>query len=195
MEDAAELAAEMAVRNQRMNKGVDKLTDNWKDWKKTLKSTDKTTQDYAEALEGVGDSVKDILGMTEDELIPADFLAKDETIDLLDEIANGSEEAVEKLGYELTKAQIESQELTGEIAKNLAGMFPKLDSSELSNKFDTIKNAALTAVNEMQTAFANLDPGKGLTGDKATEWANALNQYAMATGMSVEAMQSMLSKL
>lgn len=195
MEDAAELAAEMAVRNQRMNKGVDKLTDSWDDWKKTLKSSDKTTQDYAEALDGVGDCVKDILGMTEDELIPADFLAKDETIDLLDEIADGSEEAVEKLGYELTKAQIESQELTGEIAENLAGMFPKLDSSELSSKFDNIKNAALTAVNEMQSAFAGLDPGQGLSGDKAQNWANALNQYAMATGMSVEAMQSMLSKL
>ena len=84
MKDAAEIAAEMAIANQRMNKGVDKLTDNWKDWKKTLKGTDKTTQDYAEAVAGVSDSLKDILRLTDDELIPADFITSDETIDLLD---------------------------------------------------------------------------------------------------------------
>jgi hypothetical protein len=47
----------------------------------------------------------------------------------------------------------------------------------------------------MQKAFADLDPGQGLTGEKATKWANALNDYAYATGMSVEQMQQMLNKL
>jgi hypothetical protein len=56
----------------------------------------------------VEESVRDILNLTDDELIPDDFLAKDETIELLDDIADGSEEAVEKLNYNLAKAQIES---------------------------------------------------------------------------------------
>lgn len=197
MEDTADLAAEMAVANQRMNKGVDKLTDNWKDWKKTLKGTDKTTQDYNEAVTGVSDSLRDILRLTDDELIPADFITSDETIDLLDQVANGSEEAVSKLGYNLAKAQIEAQEITSDIANNLANMFEGQDLSteQLENKFQNIKTSAIAAINEMQAKFAKLDPGEGLGGNKATEWANALNQYAQVTGMSVEAMQSMLNKL
>lgn len=196
MEDAAELATDMAIKNQRLNKGVNSLTDNWDDWKKTLKSTDKTTQDYAEALVGVEESVRDILNLTDEELIPKDFLAKDETIKLLDDIADGSEEAVEKLNYNLARAQIESQGLTKDIANNLEGMFgEELSTEQAENKFQGIKDSAISAINEMQKAFADLDPGQGLTGEKATEWANALNDYAYATGMSVEQMQQMLNKL
>ena len=56
------------------NKGVNKLTDNWEDWNKTLRSSDKTTQDYAEAVVGVQDAMRDMFGLTEDAVIPEDFL-------------------------------------------------------------------------------------------------------------------------
>ena len=84
----------------------------WEDWKKTLKGTDKTTQDYAEALQGAMEATKDILNLADDAIIPEDFLQAPENLNLLDEIANGSEKAVEKLGYNLMRAQVESTEFS-----------------------------------------------------------------------------------
>jgi hypothetical protein len=94
----------MAVANQRMNKGVNTLTDNWEDWKKTLKGTDKTTQDYAEALTEAKSVMRDILNLSDETVIPDGFLEVPENLELFEQIADGSEEAVEKLGYNLLKA-------------------------------------------------------------------------------------------
>jgi hypothetical protein len=104
LEDNAEAAAQMAIANQRMNKGVNTLTDNWEDWKKTLKGTDKTTQDYAEALVEAEGVMRDILNLSDEAVIPDGFLEVPENLELFEQIADGSEEAVEKLGYNLLKA-------------------------------------------------------------------------------------------
>lgn len=198
LEDNAEAAAQMAIMNQRMNKGVNTLTDNWKDWKKTLKGTDKTTQDYAEALVGAENAMKDILNLADDAVIPEDFLQTPENLDLLDEIANGSEEAVEKLGFNLTKAQVDSLEFSSEIQQNLRDAFdPRALSAMggLEEAFNTIKTNAVNAINGIQEAFNGLQPGATLTGEKAENFANALNDYARMTGMSVEQMQGMLNQM
>jgi hypothetical protein len=57
---------------------------------------------------GAQKAMKEILNLSEDAVIPDDFLQAPENLDLLDQIANGSEEAVQQLHFNLTKAQIES---------------------------------------------------------------------------------------
>jgi len=74
LEGNSKAAAQMAINNQRLNKGVSSLNDNWEDWHKTLKSGNKTTEDYAKAMVGIKKSMQDILGVSEETLIPEDFL-------------------------------------------------------------------------------------------------------------------------
>lgn len=70
------------------------LNSNFKDWKKTLKTTEKTSQDYAEAVVGITDSVKDLIGATEDFELPEGFLDSPKNLELLEKAANGSQDAV-----------------------------------------------------------------------------------------------------
>lgn len=196
LEDNAEAAAEMAVANQRMNKGVDKLTDNWKDWKKTLKGTDKTTQDYAEALVGAQDAMRDILNLSEDAVIPEDFLQAPENLDLLDQIANGSEEAVQKLHFNLTKAQIEAETFSSDIAQNMVNAFDFGDDVDLEATFNEMKTQALNALTEIQGMANGVDIGAGLKDPaKQAQMAAKLNEYAMAAGWTAEQMQSALASV
>jgi hypothetical protein len=61
------------------------------------------------------------------------------------------------------------------------------DDIDYEETFNAMRDKALTVVDEMKAAFADFNPGDTL-GDpkKEAEWANALNDYAIATGMSVE---------
>ena len=194
LENAAELAADMAVANQRLNKGVDKLTENWKDWKKTLQSSDKTTQDYAEAVAGLNGAIKDILNLSDETIIPADFWGDKKNITLLEQIGNGSEEAVKKLGQNLVKAQIAESEWSADIAKNLQTAF-NIDPEESESYFNQIRDNLLSAVTDMQGALSSLKIGESLNAEDAAEFASKLNEYAIATGMSVQEMQDMLNSL
>lgn len=196
LEDNAEAAAEMAIANQRLNKGVDKLTDGWDDWKKTLKSSDKTTQDYAEACVEVEDAMREMLSLSDDAIIPEGFLESDENLGLLDEIANGSEEAVQKLAFNLTKAQIETQEFTADIAENMHNAFELDDNTDYAATFEGMKTAAINALTEIQSMADGLDIGAGLKDpSKQGELAASLNEYALAAGWTAEQMQSALSSV
>ena len=200
LENAATIAAEIAVANQRMNKGVDKLTDSWKDWKKTLEGTDKRTQDYAEAVIGAQEAMRDILGLTEEEIIPADFFEDTENIDLLDQIANGSEEAVDKLSFNLQRAQVESLEMSASIRDNLIAGFKEagqtiVDDNQIEEKFNSIKTNYINALNDIQSELNSLDPGEALSPEKATAFATALNEYAAMTGMTVTDMENTLREM
>ena len=196
LEDNAKAAAEMAILNQRMNKGVDTLTESWEDWKDTLKSSDKTSQDYAEALVEVSKAMKDILGLSKDSIIPEDFLASDENLDLLDQVAEGSEEAVDELGYNLLKAQIEAQEITQDIHNNIAGILDveNLSAEDALEQFNILKTGLLNSVDEMQASLDGLNPGTAFEGEKAIQFAEALNAYAAATKMTSEQMHEYLSE-
>lgn len=196
LKDNAEAAAKMAVANQRMNKGVDTLSDNWEDWKKTLKGTDKTTQEYAKALVEAESAMADILNLSDDEIIPAGFLEVPENLNLLDAIADGSEEAVEQLSLNLAKAQIESQEFSAQISHNLTSAFQFEEDTNLAEVFANIKDNAISALTEIQNMANGLDIGVGLKDPaKQAELAQALNDYAIATGMTADQMQSMLNKV
>lgn len=196
LKDNVVAAAEMAVANQRLNKGVNKLTDNWEDWNKTLRSSDKTTQDYAEAVVGVQDAMRDMFGLTEDAVIPEDFLQDTENLDLLNQIANGSEEAAQKLHFNLTKAQIEAETFSSDIAQNMVNAFDFGDDVDLEATFNEMKNQALNALTEIQSMANGIDIGAGLKDPaKQAEMAAKLNEYAMAAGWTAEQMQSALASV
>ena len=196
LEDNAVTAAEMAVANQRLNKGVKKLSDGWKDWSKTLKSSDKTTQDYAEAVVGVQDAMRDMFGLTEDAVIPEDFLQDAENLNLLDQIANGSEEAAQKLHFNLTKAQIEAETFSTDIKQNMINAFDFGEDTDFEATFNEMKTQALNALNEIQGMANGVDIGAGLKDPgKQAAMAKKLNEYAKAAGWTADQMQSALSSV
>lgn len=199
MENNAEAAAQMAIANQRMNKGVKTLSDNWAGWNKTLRSGDKTTQDYAEALVGAETAMRDILAIGDDAVIPEDFLQAPENLDLLDQIAQGSEEAVDKLHFNLTKAQIEAEEFSAEIGQNMAdrmGWSLAAGEEPLKAAFERMKTEAMSALTEIQSMADGLDIGAGLSDPaKQAQLAADLNEFAAAAGWTAEQMQSALASV
>jgi hypothetical protein len=94
----AKAAAALTIQNQRMNKGVEVLVGSWEDWKKELKSGNKTSRDWAKAAADCTKVIADLVGASEDLELPADFFDSAENMSLLEQAANGSAKAIEKLG-------------------------------------------------------------------------------------------------
>jgi hypothetical protein len=87
-----------------MNKGVSSMVDNWSDWRTELRKTDKTSKDWAKAAAGCTKAIADLVGASEDLELPDSFFDSEENMKLLDQAAQGSEEAINKLGLAVAAA-------------------------------------------------------------------------------------------
>lgn len=193
----AEMAAKTAIANQRMNKGISKLVDGLGDWKKTLKSTDKTSQDYAEAVVGVTDAVKDLVGATDDFELPKGFLDSPENMELLEKAAEGSQDAINQLGIMMASASVDAAVMNEAIvdAAVASGQFDLGNFSTATEAFESYKSQVMAGITTLQESLNGLSPGQDVTEMLGGDWVNALNQMAIATGMSVEQMNAMLNQL
>ena len=194
MDNAAEVAVDMAIANQRLNKGVKKLTDDWKDWKKALKGTDKEGQDYAEAMAGVSKVMADILNLSgEAAKIPANFFEDQINIDLLDQIADGSEEAVKTLHQNLVKAQITAETFQPQnYSQEAFELFPDLPKT--ANEFEVLKTKAINALDAIGAVAKNTKVGEALSFDD-TQAIEDLNAFARAANWTAEEMNSALASV
>ena len=185
----AKAAAQLTVQNQRMNKGVASLVNNWKDWKKILTTTNKDSQDWIKSAVECTAAIANMVGASEDLELPTDFFDSGDNLALLDAAAQGSEQAIAKLGMAVTIAQIK-------MFKFQEGM--KNVSRELINaeQFGAWQTTLLNGITNVQHALDGLNIGDNvyekLGGD---DWVTALNEMATATGMSVEQMNSLLNSM
>ena len=203
-EMTAEQAINLAVANQRLNRGVKTLHDNWGDWSKILKTSNKTTTDYSECLNEAYDALADLTGAVDASAIPMDFLDSTtesgaEHLEWLGQAAKGDITAINLLGNALGYATVEAMEFNSAITQMMIdeGL---LDSSFDLTSFNTYKTEVLEGITALQTAIQNgtLTAGQNVTDlmdGTGTSWVEGLNQMAMATGMSVEAMNSLLNQL
>lgn len=186
----AKEAATMAVQNQRMNKGVVSLHNNWKKWDKELRKTDRTTEDWANAAAEATTAIADLVGASEDLELPEDFFDEGTgNLELLEKAANGDTLAINQLGIAVANAQIsmmQFQEGMTDISGNLID----------TNQFQTWKDTLSSGLDNLQSQLSSLSVGDDvyaqLGGD---DWVNALNQMAVATGMSVQEMNDMLNSM
>ena len=185
---SAEQAADLAVKNQRMNKGISQLVDNWDDWKKTLKTTKKTSQDYASVVADLTDTLRDLTGASDDFEIPDGFLDSEENLKLIEQAATGSQEAINQLGVALAYASVDVMTFNEELAKSLGS---NIDASQ----FENYKNIVLSGIDQLKSKLGELEVGQDVTSVLGEDWINALNQMAMATGMSVDQMNGLLGQL
>lgn len=203
MELNAETAARMAIANQRMNKGIDTLSDNFEDWTKKLKTATRGSMDYAEVAAEVEGALKDLLGLSDNFELPEGFLDSKENLKLLEEAANGSQLAINKLGIQMVKgamditswdqALIDAYNATAATDKTMSEF-----TMDMQTAFDTA-NAGMQAIQDNIVALTNgsMTLSQALDGVDLNEedWIQSLNEMAVATGMSVEEMRSMLNSM
>lgn len=203
MELNAETAARMAIANQRMNKGIDTLSDNFEDWTKKLKTATRGSMDYAEVTAEVEGALKDLLGLSDNFELPEGFLDSKENLKLLEEAANGSQLAINKLGIQMVKgamditswdqALIDAYNATAATDKTMSEF-----TMDMQTAFDTA-NAGMQAIQDNIVALTNgsMTLSQALDGVDLNEedWIKSLNEMAVATGMSVEEMRSMLNSM
>ena len=203
MELNAETAARMAIANQRMNKGVDILSDNFEDWTKKLKTATRGSMDYAEVAAEVEGALKDLLGLSDNFELPEGFLDSKENLKLLEEAANGSQLAINKLGIQMVKGAMDITSWNQALidAYNATAATDKTMSEftmDMQTAFDTA-NAGMQAIQDNIVALTNgsMTLSQALDGVDLNEesWIESLNAMAVATSMSVEQMNSMLNQL
>lgn len=184
-----EESIKLAIANNRMNKGLEQLSSNWINWKKTLSNANRTTADYVNVINEMTPAIRELIGASEDFELPEGFLDVKANLTLIEEAASGSTKAIQKLGVEITKVQVEqwaqinsSLELEGGIKWSLG-----------ADEFETNKDIILQGLTELQD---KIEKGLAVGADAMSgEWVTAMNEMALATGMSVEEMNAMLSQM
>lgn len=200
MELNAETAAQMAIANQRMNKGIDTLSDNFEDWTKKLKTATRGSMDYAEVAAEVEGALKDLLGLSDNFELPEGFLDSKENLKLLEEAANGSQLAINKLGIQMVKGAMDITSWNQALidAYNATAATDEKFTMDMQTAFDTA-NAGMQAIQDNIVALTNgsMTLSQALDGVDLNEedWIESLDEMAVATGMSVEEMRSMLNSM
>lgn len=193
MEDAGEAASTTALLNQSMNKGITSLAKNWETWKKTLAETNKTSQDYADTVLELKDSLASLLGITNKDFIPDGFLKMPGVMEKIEAAAQGDVQAINELGIMMAQATVEAWQFS-EGLKDASGQ------AWDSTTFNTYKNEVLEGINALNEAIVNgtIQAGQDITSlmdGTGKSWAESLNEMAYITGMSVDEMNSLLNEL
>lgn len=193
-----EAATELAIQNQRMNKGLKTLNENWEDWSKTLKKGDKTTTDYIDTMQEVEDVIADLVGASEDLDLSQEFFDSAENLELIGKAAEGDEKAINELGVAVAQDLVSNIE---GLTENASITFPDGAVQIISpDAFEQARSTVLTGLANLRTAVANGaigigDPINNEVAGMGIDWVNGLNDMALATGMSVEQMNSLLSSM
>ena len=192
----AEEASRLSVANQRMQKGFDELNSNWADWKKSLQDNEKTSASYAETLANLTDTIKDLTGASEDLSLSSEFV--EENMDDIEAASEGNVDAINRLGIEVAKVQIEDLLPDGGILSNLAnGNQEVIDQYE--EDFGILKNSVMGFADQLKSEIGNLSMGQSLSDvlpqQDIDNFVNNLNAMAAQTGMSVEQMNSILNSM
>lgn len=193
-----EAATELAIQNQRMNKGLKTLNENWEDWSKTLKKGDKTTTDYIDTMQDVEDVIADLVGASEDLDLSQEFFDSAENLELIGKAAEGDEKAINELGVAVAQDLVSNIE---GLTENATITFPDGAVQIISpDAFEQARSTVLTGLANLRTAVANGaigigDPINNEVAGMGIDWVNGLNDMALATGMSVEQMNSLLSSM
>ena len=193
----AEAASELAIQNQRMNKGVSTLSENWEDWQKILKKADKTNMDYIDTVQETTKAIADLVGTSEDLELSEEFFDSAENMELLGKAAEGDAKAINELGTVVAQDLVKQIEDIPEEGVSLT-----IDTGEIINisqdQFNTARSNVLAGLQTLRTAIANGsigigDPLSNALGNTTVDWATDLNTMAMATQMSVQEMNDILS--
>lgn len=189
-----EAAARLAIANQRMNKGISTLNKEFKGWKQTLQSCEKTSQDYAEAVVGITEAIADLVGAEDGFELPDGFLDAPENLALIEQASNGSESAINQLGNIMAQAQVSAWQFN-EALVNSAIAAGDLSDGFNADKFNEYQGIVMQGLENLKSKMGELADGQEVGDILGENWVEALNQMAIATGMSVDEMNGLLNKM
>lgn len=205
-QELTKVSTTMASLNQSMNKGVTALTKNWDTWKKTLSTSEKTSMDYVDAIQELRTVLKDLTGVLDEDFIPKDFFDAPEVMELMDKAAQGDAKSINLLGTALAKSSIEAKEFKAGMEMAQAAIMSGVSMDDFDpfasgqERFDYYKNNVLEGIENLNQAILNgtVQAGKeisDLMDGTGASWVESLNAMAVATGMSVDEMKSLLNSL
>lgn len=164
-------AKKVAIAGTRLNKGLEELQDNFEDQKKALENNESHTQEYAEAMDGLKDSMGDVLNI-DGSALSNDFIV--ENLKDIEAAANGDVEAIERLRVAA------AQDIIQQVAVNI-------DDAELLAEMNEITN-------ELSNYAANNNLEIGATLDD-TQFIESLNHMITQSGMTAEQIGNYLQAL
>lgn len=200
----AEAAAELAIQNQRMQEGYEDLVDNWDDWQKALTKDKKGTKEQAQAIVDLTKAIANLVGTSEDLELPDEFFESEENLKLIEQASKGSEEAINQLGIAVGKIQIKDLEMTDNFSGFVHDTAATEDQMYEANLtvFESYKSKVIEGLDILSEKINSnaIEVGTSLSeifGDDelTTAWVNKLNKLALATNMSVDEMNSLLSSI
>lgn len=189
-----EAAARLAIANQRMNKGISTLNKEFKGWKQTLQSCKKTSQDYAEAVVGITEAIADLVGAEDGFELPDGLLDAPENLALIEQASNGNESAINQLGNIMAQAQVSAWQFD-EALVNSAIAAGDLSDGFNADKFNEYQGIVMQGLENLKGKMGELADGQEVGDILGENWVEALNQMAIATGMSVDEMNGLLNKM
>ena len=201
-----EAAYNLAVQNQRLNKGVETLSSNWENWSDILQNSDKTSYEYAKTANEVTEAIKNLVGAVGDFELPKGFLESEDNLKLLEGAAKGVQKDIDLLGISVAKSAVEMSEFSKEVfqaelaSQELSESEQVAFADQFAENFETNKETVLKGITDLQKAIEDgtIGIGDSLTGIGSIlgeSWVESLNEMAMATGMSVDEMNSLLNQL
>lgn len=199
---SGEAAAEIAGRNQRLNRGVKTLSENFESWNEVLQTADSLSTEYAEALNNTYEALADLTGAIDAAHIPLDFLNKQaksgaSRLDLMAKAAEGDQEAIRELNYELARTTFENLDYSEDVLE-LTDDNDSIVTNIIGDPvvFEETKNRILQTIDDLYSTASGYDIGQNLTDEGwAKQFIQDLNEMAAATGMTVEEMNSYLSQI
>ena len=173
----AEAGVMLAKSIQRMNNGVEKLQENFEGWSDVLRNSSKESEEYHEALTGMQDAIGDLLDV-EDEYVTDNFVQKH--LGLIEEAANGSEDAINSLRNELAKETIMNIAIENGLAQGeIDGILSKYEA--LQNSLSDIEIKAGMDLSEL--------------GSDYDEFIAQMGEIIGAAGMTAEQANDLFSQM
>lgn len=167
LENNKELAADIAGENYRLAKGIVGLKSTFKDWSKTLARGEKDTFDYYEAIGALQEQLIKTFGFE----IRSEFV--EEHLADIQDLANGSAEALKKLKKSLAEEFIVSLELDEQSTQAMLDSlkefqdkydkefviegFVDIDTSGLIDELNKASLAGEMTADQMQSFFNTMD--------------------------------------
>jgi hypothetical protein len=111
----------------KMDKGIEALTENWSEWNDILRNSTKGSQEYSKAINGIKKALSDALDVSED-FITTQFIEDADNLKLIEQAANGSTEALDKLGIALAE-DIAKQAIKANGIANMDGAISEVESA------------------------------------------------------------------
>ena len=180
IEDNIKLSEKAALKEKKQIKAIKDLESNFEDYSKALTEGNKNSEEYANAINAIKENIE-LLTDTDIDNFTKDFITKPETLQALNDIANGVEGAVEKfeamaavnrlikLGFELDEESLlDLQTKIAELQMQDIEIGTHFDNSQAAQDLYDLLMAQGATVEQMQAAFDQLGWNPDLSYEEMT---------------------------